>query len=388
MNPLQNLNVVIVSHIATSGPAHDLRDYLIPKVKRLIFIGHPLLFLPSTRKSRSCCEKYVNGKRTKLRRAPLFKGPELLLYLKDCLYSFFWVLLSGKKYDLWIGLGNINAWMGWFLKKIGVVRRVIFFSIDYVPVRFTNQWVNRFYHWIDGWVYRSCDFTWNLSERMIEAREKIGLCREVKHKVVPHGVHFERIQRLPFEKIHRNEIVFMGTLLEKQGIQYLIRALPLVRDVISEVTLTVIGAGPYEKDLKKLVQSLNLNDQIHFLGYIENHQELENILCQGALAIALYETRDGNFSYYADPGKLKNYLAAGLPVLMTDVPSIAQEMVRNHCGMIVSLNSPDIAQAVIHLLKSDETLKGYRRNAIQFASQYEWSEVFKKAFESCFKENI
>jgi len=39
-------NVVIVTHEATTGPALDLRDYLIRKTKNLLFISHPLLFAP------------------------------------------------------------------------------------------------------------------------------------------------------------------------------------------------------------------------------------------------------------------------------------------------------------------------------------------------------
>src|SRR5574341_841751 len=218
MNSLSESNVVIVTHEATTGPAHEVRDYLISKVKTLTFIAHPLLFIPSTRQKRSYCEEYVRGDKTSRKEGISLKGPEPFLYLKDCFYSFFWILLSSKKYDFYIGSGNINAFVGLILKKLRKFRKVVFYSIDYVPVRFQNRLLNRFYHWIDRVCYRRCDFTWNLSERMIEVREKLGFRRESKHLVVPHGVHFKRMERLPFEQIHKSEIIYMGTLLEKQGI--------------------------------------------------------------------------------------------------------------------------------------------------------------------------
>lgn len=382
MNPFSENNAVIVTHEATTGPAHELRDYLISKVKILTFIAHPLLFIPSTRKKRSYCEEYVQENKISRKDAPFLKGPEPFLYLKDCFYSFFWIFFSSKKYDFYVGSGNINAFVGLILKKLRKVKKVIFYCIDYVPVRFQNRLLNKFYHWIDRVCYRSCDFTWNLSERMIEAREKLGLRREPKHLVVPHGVHFKRIERLPFDQINKTEIVYMGTLLEKQGIQHLIQALPVVCKEIPEITFTIIGEGPYEKELKELVSSLGLDQRVRFLGYIEDHKVVEKVMTKAALAVALYDPLSDNFSYYADPGKVKNYLAAGLPVLITDVPAISKQIVRERCGEIVPLEKDKIAQAIIRLLKSQDVLSDYRKKAIEFSSNYEWGSVLKQATSS------
>jgi glycosyltransferase involved in cell wall biosynthesis len=140
---------------------------------------------------------------------------------------------------------------------------------------------------------------------MIEAREKLGLKRESKHLVVPHGVHFERIERLPFDQINKAEIVYMGTLLEKQGIQYLIQALPLVRKEISDITFTVIGGGPYEKRLKELVRSLELDQSVRFLGYVADHKEVEKIMARAALAVSLYDPQMTTFLIMRIPAKLK-----------------------------------------------------------------------------------
>lgn len=43
---LKDKTVVIVTQQGTTGPSHDVRDLPATHVKKLLFIGHPLLFLP------------------------------------------------------------------------------------------------------------------------------------------------------------------------------------------------------------------------------------------------------------------------------------------------------------------------------------------------------
>src|SRR6266852_3851494 len=101
-------NVVIVTHESTTGPAHDLRDYLKNKSQRLLFISHPLLFVETSYEKSSYWELYINGVLEKKDKAFHLKGPELLLYVKDSLFTIYWILKSGLIFDLYVGNGNLN----------------------------------------------------------------------------------------------------------------------------------------------------------------------------------------------------------------------------------------------------------------------------------------
>ena len=93
-NSFKNLNVIITTHEATTGPAQELRDFLIPRVKNLFFIAHPLLFLPKMKEKTSHYAKYNDGKLMKKHKTFHWKGPECFCYLKDCFYTFLWVIMG------------------------------------------------------------------------------------------------------------------------------------------------------------------------------------------------------------------------------------------------------------------------------------------------------
>lgn len=377
----ENLDTIIVTHEAATGPAQELRDFLKPKVKNLFFIAHPLLFLPKMKERSSYYEKYKNGKLIKRRQSFHWQLPEVLSYVKDCFYTVFWILASRDKHDLFVGSGNINALMGIILKKLGKVEKTVFYCIDYIPQRFNNRIINNIYHLIDKICAEGCDVTWNLSPRMIEGREKRWRKNFPKQVVAPHGVHFSRIKRLPFDKIDKKEIVFMGSILQKQGIQLVIKALPEIIKKIKDVHFTIIGTGPYEKNLKDLVKKMKLIKAVTFTGYIESHRELENIISKGALGIALYNPKIDQFTYYSDPGKVKVYLGAGLPIIITDVPYIAGEIKKRKCGIIVDYKEENITKAIAELLKDENKLKTYRRNAIKYAEEFDWNKIFNNTLK-------
>ncbi len=134
---LRNKKIIIVTYEATTGPAHDLRDFLVDKSKQLLFIAHPLLFIPANFNKSSYWEMYRNGKKIQQGRAFHFILPEIILYLKDFIYSLIWTLTKMQRSDLYFGVGNINALVGIILKKIGLTQKVIFYCIDYIPQRFS-----------------------------------------------------------------------------------------------------------------------------------------------------------------------------------------------------------------------------------------------------------
>ena len=74
-------------------------------------------------------------------------------------------------------------------------------------------------------------------------------------------------------QIGENFLLFVGSLSENKGIKYLIQAIPYVLERFPSTTLIIIGTGILEKEFKKLSNSLNLNNNVKFIGAIE-HESL------------------------------------------------------------------------------------------------------------------
>ncbi|MEN9407901.1 MAG: hypothetical protein RLZZ455_1117 [Candidatus Parcubacteria bacterium] len=378
---LRDKKVVIVTQQGTTGPSHDIRDLFVPYVDVLLFIGHPLLFLPENFKKGSMWELYKRGAKKSEGHSRVWRANEFVLYGKDFLYSFFWFFSLIRRADIFIGVGNINAFAGIFLQKIGLVRRTIFYCIDYVPVRFQNKIINSLYHAIDRFVVENSDVVWNLSPRMIEGRRGKWGSLNGNQIVVPIGIWYDRIVSNRSIKMNTKEIIYLGTLLEKQGLDMCIEAISDLVKTIPGIRLTIIGSGPYEKALKEKVKLFKLEHCVIFEGYIKSHLDVERRISQSALALAMYDREKDTFSYYADPGKVKVYLACGVPVLITDVPYIARLIQEKKCGFLTEYNRIALVETISSYLKTPHLVKSYKQNALQFAKRYNWPDVIEKALK-------
>jgi glycosyltransferase involved in cell wall biosynthesis len=370
------MNVVIATHVYTTGPAQDLKDYLIgEKIDSLMFIGHPLFF--DKKLKGSGYEKYRKGRLTEENYALIKKTPAIFSYFKDIWQTIKWVRQSKIKWDLFVGSDNLNALSGLILKKQGYVQKVIYYVIDYNPHRFENKVLNFIYHKIDQFCVKNADETWNLSPRMEWGRKKYFGFTGGHQKVVPVGVWSDRIN-LKVKKIP-NSLVFMGHITKKQGIQKVIKVIPKIIKKIPNFKFVIIGGGVYLDSLIELSQNLKISEHIEFKGYIEDHREIEKLLPQYTLAIAPYEKYDDkghlSFTYFADPAKLKLYLACGLPVLVSDVPYNARDIESLKCGMIIK---GEISNSVISLLGDRNKLQTYQKNVLKNASKYSWKKIFSQ----------
>jgi glycosyltransferase involved in cell wall biosynthesis len=88
----------------------------------------------------------------------------------------------------------------------------------------------------------------------------------------------------------------------------------------------------------------------------------------------------------AQPRKLYEYLAAGLPVVGSNVPTIAEVITECKCGEVVDPGSPEeIAAAILALAQNRNLRRQYGANALNAASlKYCW-ETQEKVFHEIFK---
>jgi len=378
----RNRKAIVVLHEATTGPGHDLRDYFLKKgINELLFITHPLLFLKETSKNSSRYEYYKKGRKVITHYAYHWVLPEFLLYIKDFFYTIVWSTTMGHEFNLYVGVGNLNAFVGCILKRFKLVKNTIYYVIDYVPLRFHNKFINSIYHRIEKVAAEQSNWTWNLSPRMIEGRSKKWHKNFSNQLIVPHGVHIKRIKRVSFDKINKREILYMGTITQKQGIQLVIEALPNIVSSITNVKYIIIGKGPYLSELKKRVKQLKLGKYVEFVGYIPDHSIMEDRISRAAVAVALYDKKAdiNDFTYYADPGKIKNYLGAGVPVIMTAIPYVASEVEKKKCGFIILYDKNKLSKLLVSFLTNEIKMKKYRFNALRFAKKFDWDTIFTNA---------
>jgi glycosyltransferase involved in cell wall biosynthesis len=376
MVSIRNNLVVEVTHVTEIyGPAHALENYLKQKSSKFLIIAHPLSISSLTH---STCKTYVNGRLQDVARYRSLKSLEILSYIQQFILTFYILLKLKRRVNIYIGIDNLNAFVGILLKAFGLVDKVIFYVIDYTPKRFENKFLNSLYHALNIICAKHADYVWSVSKRIASLWKMLGI-KDQKNIVVPIGVEFKEVKRVPKDNIRRNILVYAGHLTKSKGVQLAIEAMEEVVKYFPEAILEIIGIGPFERELKEMVKRRKLERWVRFLGGME-HDKLMQYLPACGIALAIYEPDPSNIAYYADPTKPKEYLACGLPVIITKVPWIAEEIERNPMGIAINYDKYELVNAITKLLSKESFYEKCKKNAVEFASKLDWNIIFDEAF--------
>jgi glycosyltransferase involved in cell wall biosynthesis len=375
---MKNNNLIVeVAHVTEIyGPVQALENYLKRNSNEFIMIEHPLSL---SSLNYSTCKIYIDGKLMKATKRKVFKLSEPLFYAQHFLLTFFFLMKMRRKIDIFIGVDNLNAFVGILLKKWGLVNKVVFYVIDYTPKRFENKLFNILYYLLDITCAKHADYVWSVSKRIARVWSSLGVNHR-KIVIVPIGVNFEEIKKYTHNtNVRRNVLVFVSHLTKSKGIQLTIEAMEELLRKFPEVKLEVIGTGPFEKELKEIVSKKKLERWVKFLGKMK-HEELMQYLPSCGIALATYEPDPNSITYYADPTKLKEYLACGLPVITTRVPWIAKEIEKRPMGIVINYDKYELINAITKLLSDNNFYDLCKKNAVEFTSELDWNKIFNSAF--------
>lgn len=370
--------VTVVSHVRAPGPSIHLVSALTKRYDQVLEIEHPL----EPRRSSVSRWRLWHGDELVGDGSMCYNVPEPVRYVCDTILTLWWSATKLQRMDLFIGLGALDGFTGLIARILGYTEKAVTWLIDYSPRRFPSVVLNHLYHTIDTIAALWSDETWNISAKVMSVH-KVGYWGHyfARHsniqKVVPVGV--DRILD-PCKARRQDELIFIGHILEKQGLQLVIDSLPMLSVVRPEVHLTVLGDGPYLCDLRERVSKLGLDAAVEFRGFIADDDVVWEALSQASIGVATYLKVENSFTYYADPGKIKQYLAAGLPICMTDVPAMALDVQARGCAVVVEDNVVAVGCGILELL-NDSNLVGRRRACAEFASKFTWEYVFGETFD-------
>ncbi len=377
----------------TNGSVEPLRDFLVPRVKKLILIDQ---LVPGEPDISYKIEEYSGDKTTfiphKMGWWFIFLSPflhvtntnstQIPFKIRDFLSVIDWVVRDKTVFDYFIGLESVNAIAGIFLRRIGRVKKVIYYVSDYSPNRYRNGLFNRVYLWLDRFAATNSDYIWDVSKAMQPARIQSGLNPGLSAPVihVPNGLYQEQIKSLDVTHIRPYSLVYMGTLGSENGPDLIIQAMPKILKKIPKANLSVIGGGENIHVLRRIVSELNLKGSVTLYGYVPDGVKMAKLLQKCAIGVAPYRSIPGSIRYYADAGKIRAYCAAGLPVISSDVPPLGKEVAAYGGAVIVSDTIDEFAKSAVTLFTNRSRYLTMRKNAFNYARNSTWENTFIKAF--------
>lgn len=106
-------------------------------------------------------------------------------------------------------------------------------------------------------------------------------------------------------------VLFVGNLIKRKGVHYLIESLNLIRDSLNQCIVIIVGHGEELDNLKSMASSYGLKNHVKFYGRI-NDIELSELF-SAADVFVLPSTSEGHSVAILEA------MASGLPVIASDI---------------------------------------------------------------------
>ena len=209
----------------------------------------------------------------------------------------------------------------------------------------------------------------------------LGLDRKLV-TTIPNGVSPSdfSVTPLPVRDGREPVLLYIGTLADWQGLDIVIKALPKILEQ-QPVKLRILGRGRsrQRKMLAKQIRKLGLEDHVIVQPAVPHH-EIPAVISSADICVAPLGLNDRNVTQGACPIKVLEYMAAGRPLLASNMP-IVRELVREDLdGLLFSPNDPaDLAYQANQLLKDMDLSKRLADSAAGYVREkFTWHESQKK----------
>lgn len=183
--------------------------------------------------------------------------------------------------------------------------------------------------------------------------EKIGVSQD-KLAVVRCGVSFPIVSPdRPFQNQARFRLGTLGRLVEKKGMDVLIRAIAELQDCHYKIELSIAGDGPLRDELKALVSDLGVSQNVKFEGSIA-HGDVSTWM-RGLDAFILACKKDKNGDMDGIPVVLMEAMSQSVPVISTNISGIPELIIPNLTGLLAKPDDyQDLSIQIKRLLNSAE----------------------------------
>lgn len=367
----------IAGHVSeVYGPVQALRHWVQVRGHEAGFLTHPF---PYTGLTASRLEEVAGGRLVAARDLARRSALAPWQFLRNAV-SGLWQGWRYGRVDAYIGIGNLNVLPGLLLRALGRASKVGYYVIDHTPGRFPGRGMNWLYRKVDELACRHADFLWCLSPRIAQAKQARGAAAQ-RCLDCPVGVQLDHVRMAPPSKRRRQVLAVMSHLTREKGIQLVLDSLAAVRRRHPKAVVEVIGTGPYEAELRAQAARLGLGKAVRFLGLMD-HRTLFRHLPTCGIALATYTEDGDNIAYYADPTKPKEYLACGLPLIITKVPWTWEKVAdpKAPMGVAIRYNKAELVRALDKLLGDRAFYARCRRNALAWTRTLSYERIFDRAW--------
>jgi len=323
----------------------------------------------------------------------------IIQYFLNFYFSFkFLSKIERKEFDLCIAEPSFGATIAYLLKKFKKCKFTIYMNgdtladpkvsskIHYLPQSKINKFFDslliKAQYFLRKIAYKN-DLVWYPSERIKKWDNERGYFAKKEIIATAGTIDLEITKKNIVISKSNHSICYIGRLDEYAGLDIAISSLKIIKQKIPDIEMVVVGgANLIIEKYQRIAREGGVLNHIKFYGFVPKTEDAIAILTRSRIGLALYKPVEDNVSLYTEPGKVKDYFRAGLPVIMAKGgPDLCEDIIKYNAGVVVDYDEEDIAQKIINVLTNQQLYEELQKGVLEISKKFDYRENFKKVWQ-------
>jgi len=255
----------------------------------------------------------------------------------------------------------------------GLAVKIINSRVKLVRTRHISTPVKK--HFFNKILYQKPDLIFTTGEKIKEYIES-NFARSPGTTIsLPSGIDINLFNRDHVRPaLNKEGLFYVGTisiLRSWKGINYLLEVIADISRNLADIRCIIVGDGPQKENLQELARKLNIERYVTFLGY---RKDIPEILASLDILVHPSTAHEGL------PQVILQALAMEVPVIATDVGSVAEVVINNRTGILIPPKDHNaIKKAILNIYQNYKHYKKMAQNGRKLVEKdYTFDSIVKK----------
>lgn len=298
------------------------------------------------------------------------KGP--LFYATYNLRLFFYLLF--RRADVLVSNDLDTLLANYWARKFKSNCKLIYDSHEYycgTPELVDRPKVQRFWRRIEQKCVPKVDRMYTVNQSIAQLYRKeyereVAVVRNISDAQFPELTATRKELGLPE---HKRIVIMQGAGLNiERGVEEMVVAIQDVKDAV----LVIVGDGDVMPKVRKMVDENGWHEKVLIFGK-RPYQELINFTRLSDVGVSM--DKDTNINYrYALGNKIFDYIHAGIPLFVSDLPEVAGIVREYEVGVVCTSHDPaKIAEELNQLFADPSKYDRFKANTKKAAKELTWA---------------
>mgnify|MGYP001812435515 CR=1 FL=1 len=193
-----------------------------------------------------------------------------------------------------------------------------------------------------------------VSHAMREVLQELRIA-DSRINVIPMGVDLHNRFVPAVQRSVSGTLLFVGRLVEKKGLKYLIEALPLILEKHPNVTLKIVGDGQEKERILDRILELGIGEHVEFLGAVANETLAEIYHSSDVVVFPSVVAGDGDREGFGLV--LVEALGCECATVVTNLPAMRDIIHNGKSALVIPQKDVSLLAKKVSLLIDDDNLR-------------------------------